>query len=60
MEGAGRVRIRGGLGRGRGGEGARGRGRQGQGARCLGQEDIACDVDEILWPYPERSHDVSQ
>ncbi|KAM9436749.1 uncharacterized protein Hap1MRO34_019041 isoform 1-T1 [Clarias gariepinus] len=25
--------------------------------RCLGQEDIACDVDEILWPDPERRHD---
>ncbi|KAL0149334.1 hypothetical protein M9458_055372 [Cirrhinus mrigala] len=27
--------------------------------RCLGLEDIACDVDEILWPDPERRHDVS-
>ncbi|KAL3989085.1 hypothetical protein ACER0C_013403 [Sarotherodon galilaeus] len=26
--------------------------------RCLGLEDIACDVDEILWPDPERRHDV--
>ncbi len=26
--------------------------------RCLGLEDIACDVDEILWPDPERWHDV--
>ncbi|KAI5608461.1 hypothetical protein C0J50_6600 [Silurus asotus] len=26
--------------------------------RCLGLEDIACDVDEILWPEPERRHDV--
>ncbi|KAK0140191.1 hypothetical protein N1851_022889 [Merluccius polli] len=25
--------------------------------RCLGLEDIACDVDEILWPDPERRHD---
>lgn len=22
--------------------------------QCLGLEDIACDVDEILWPDPER------
>ncbi|XP_044049674.1 uncharacterized protein LOC122875034 [Siniperca chuatsi] len=27
--------------------------------RCLGLEDIACDVDEILWPDPERRHDVN-
>ncbi|XP_019204884.1 uncharacterized protein LOC109196108 [Oreochromis niloticus] len=26
--------------------------------RRLGLEDIACDVDEILWPDPERQHDV--
>ncbi|XP_019211684.1 uncharacterized protein LOC109200538 isoform X2 [Oreochromis niloticus] len=26
--------------------------------RCLELEDIACDVDEILWPDPERRHDV--
>lgn len=26
--------------------------------QCLGLEDIACDVDEILWPDPERRHDV--
>ncbi|XP_041931271.1 uncharacterized protein LOC121694936 [Alosa sapidissima] len=26
--------------------------------RCLGLENIACDVDEILWPDPERRHDV--
>ncbi|KAL0153765.1 hypothetical protein M9458_050881, partial [Cirrhinus mrigala] len=25
---------------------------------CLGLEDIACDVDEILWPDPEKRHDV--
>ncbi|XP_006800340.2 uncharacterized protein LOC102791730 [Neolamprologus brichardi] len=27
-------------------------------SRCLGLEDIAFDVDEILWPDPERRHDV--
>lgn len=26
--------------------------------RCLGPEDIACDVDGILRPNPERRHDV--
>lgn len=25
--------------------------------RCLAQEDIACDVDEILWPDPNRRQD---
>lgn len=25
--------------------------------RCLGNEDIACDVDEILWPDPARRRD---
>ena len=25
--------------------------------RCLANEDIACDVDEILWPDPARRRD---
>lgn len=25
--------------------------------RCLAREDIACDVDEILWPDPNRRQD---
>ncbi|XP_034152906.1 uncharacterized protein LOC114840851 [Esox lucius] len=25
--------------------------------RCLGREDIACDVDEVLWPDPNRRRD---
>ena len=27
--------------------------------RCLTREDIACDVDEILWPDPNRRQDPS-
>ena len=26
--------------------------------RCLDQEDIACDVDEALWPDKNRRHDA--
>ena len=25
--------------------------------RCLANDDIACDVDEILWPDPARRRD---
>ncbi len=25
--------------------------------RCLAREDIACDVDEVLWPDPNRRRD---
>lgn len=25
--------------------------------RCLANEDIACDVDETLWPDPARRRD---
>ena len=26
--------------------------------RCLAREDVACDVDEILWPDALRRNDV--
>ena len=63
----GRVRMRGGRRGGRGQErgrgGQRGRGRQrveisdeirGFFPRCLRRENIACDVDEVLWPDPAQ------
>ena len=55
----GRVRMRGGRRGGRGQE----RGRQrveisdeirGFFPRCLRRENIACDVDEVLWPDPAQ------
>lgn len=27
--------------------------------RCLAREDIACDVDEVLWPDPARRQDAA-
>lgn len=27
--------------------------------RCLAQDNIACDVDEVLWPDPQRRRDVA-
>lgn len=26
--------------------------------RCLARENVACDVDEVLWPDPARRHDA--
>ncbi|XP_072554161.1 uncharacterized protein [Paramormyrops kingsleyae] len=27
--------------------------------RCLAREDVACEVDEVLWPDPLRRHDAA-
>ncbi|GAA6080202.1 uncharacterized protein LOC112435166 [Tachysurus ichikawai] len=27
-------------------------------SRCLGRENIACDVDDVLWPDPTRRRDA--
>ena len=31
--------------------------RDGSSRHCLANEDIACDVDDILWPDPARRRD---
>ncbi len=28
--------------------------------RCLARDNIACDVDEVLWPDPARRRDAAQ
>lgn len=31
---------------------------KGHAGRCRAMEDIACDVDEVLWPKPPQRHDA--